>query len=137
MQVALCAATPRLRPHPCRAPQRPCQSTAQGRTPSQAAQLPRLPAPHNTQESIPRHAPACHPRHAGRTRTARPTSPSTASHPRAPYYSRNVTLPSPQVERAAYKRRRASPRRWPPLPPSRRSRPSTSAPSHPTTFPHP
>jgi hypothetical protein len=108
-----CAATLRPRPRAVpfgvrtRAP--PEDTFNRGRPPSQDAQLPRLPAPRDAQESAPRHAPACYPRRAGRTRTARPSGRSAASCPCAPYYGWSVTPASPQVEHATYKRRRFLP----------------------------
>jgi hypothetical protein len=104
--VALCASTSRRDAAPLGVRTRgpPEDTFARGRPPSQAAQLPRLPAPRDAHESAPRHAPVCHPRRAGRTRTARPSGPSAVSRPCASYYDRSVTLPSPQVEHAAYKR---------------------------------
>jgi hypothetical protein len=123
---------PRRRAHArARARSAPSASVPERRPRTPSPESACLPKPRSSL-GCPRHALACHPCRDGRTRTARPSSLSAAFHPRAPYYGRNVTPPSPQVEHAAYKRRSASPRVSTEPPAAIAT--STSAPSRPTTF---
>jgi hypothetical protein len=79
---------------PVRRPKRPSPEAA--RRPKPRSSLGR-PRPVTRRSPRVRHAPMCHPRHAGRTRTHQSGGPSVTRHPRAPYYSQDITPSSPLV----------------------------------------
>jgi hypothetical protein len=85
MSAALCAATPHRDAAPAplgvRARAPPEATAGRGRTPPEPRSFPRLSRAPRRSESAPRHAPARHPRHTGRTRTAQPSGPSAAFPP--------------------------------------------------------
>jgi hypothetical protein len=86
---------------PVHYPRRPSPEAA--RRPKPCSSLGRS-RPATRRSPCPRHAPACHPRHAGQTRTAWSGGPSMASRPRASYYGQSITPSSPLVGPLLFKR---------------------------------